>query len=113
METITQGKTDIDMCPVQAWAATVTRIQSYAGTSGDTPIDAFSARGKIFSISSAVMRAYLRRATTEIGTDKLGFETKSVGTHSIRSSFAMMLLLNNEAESVVMKKGRWKSNAFL
>ena len=67
----------------------------------------------MFSISSAVMRVYLRRAAVDIGTDKLGFDTKLVGTHSIRSSFAMMLLLNDEAESVVMKKGRWKSNAFL
>ena len=59
------------------------------------------------------MRIYLRNAVKAVGESKLGFPAERVGTHSIRLSFAMMLLLNDEAESVVMKKGRWKSNAFL
>ena len=42
-----------------------------------------------------------------------GIKVHSVGTHSIRASFAMMLLLNNVEDSILMKKGRWKSTAFL
>ena len=59
------------------------------------------------------MRSYLRRAVQHIGEDNLNISANDVGTHSIRASFAMLMLLNNEPDSLVMKKGRWKSNAFL
>jgi len=113
MEVVTQHRTGIKMCPVRAWGATVARIRGYQQSTDDTPIDAFQNRGKLFSISGEVMRIYLRNAVKAVGESKLGFPAERVGTHSIRSSFAMMLLLNDEADSVVMKKGRWKSNAFL
>ena len=59
------------------------------------------------------MRTYLRRAVEAIGENKLGFTSKTVGTHSIRTSFAMLLTIMDTPDSLIMKKGRWKSNAFL
>ena len=43
----------------------------------------------------------------------LGFKGKDVGTHSIRSSFAMALYLSKRAISTIMLLGRWCSDAFL
>ena len=43
----------------------------------------------------------------------LGFTGKEVGTHSIRSSFAMALYLARRPVSTIMLMGRWSSDAFL
>ena len=113
METVTQFRTDIDICPVRMWATTVHRIRSYPDSTSSTPIDAFRTNNKTFAISGDVMRTYLRRTVERIGPDRLGIKTSTVGTHSIRASFAMMMLLNHVEDSILMKKGRWKSAAFL
>ena len=113
METVTQFRTDIDICPVTMWATTIHRIASYPDSSVDTTVDAFRVNGRTFAITGEVMRTYLRRTVESFGEDRLGIKMGDVGTHSIRASFAMMLMLNNLADSLIMKKGRWKSDAFL
>ena len=100
METVTQFLTGEEMCPVRTWAYTVHRIRSYPDTTSRTPVDAFRHNGRTFSISGKVMRTYLRRAVQIIGEDTLNITASDVGTHSIRSSFAMLLLLNNEEDSL-------------
>ena len=47
------------------------------------------------------------------GKDKLGFSPEDVGTHSIRSSFAMFLHLQKVDRDRIMLQGRWRSSAFL
>jgi hypothetical protein len=113
METVTQHRTDIDMCPVKFWATTVHRIRQYPNASDKTPIDAFHTNNRTFAIPAAAVRVYLRRAVQAVGEERLGFPAKKVGTHSVRSSFAMMLTLHDEEDSIIMKKGRWKSASFL
>ena len=113
METVTQHRTDIDMCPVKFWASTVHRIRGYPGSTDRTTVDTVCINGNCFAISAAAVRVYLRRATKTVGEEKLGFSADGVGTHSVRASFAMMLVLNNVEDSAIMKKGRWKSAAFL
>ena len=113
METVTQAATHTDLCPVQSWAATIHRILTYPDSTIKSPVDAFRVNERTFAISGAVMRATLRRAVRELGESTLNITADDVGTHSIRASFAMLLLLNGEEDSLVMKKGRWKSNAFL
>ena len=113
METVTQFATKDRICPVKAWAHVVGRLWTIPGATRALPINTFYVNGRMFSITSEVMRAYLRRQIQRIGEDKLGFDKSMVGTHSIRASFAMLLLLNKERDSVIMKKGRWKSSAFL
>ena len=113
METVTQYRSDLDMCPVKFWARIVHRIRGYPNSSNRSHVDAFRLEGTTFAITGDAMRTQLRRAVKLVGEDKLGINTKRVGTHSIRSSFAMMLILTGVPESVIMKKGRWKSVAFL
>ena len=43
----------------------------------------------------------------------LGFGPDDVGNHSIRSSFAMFLILNGADETIVQIQGHWKSKAFM
>ena len=59
------------------------------------------------------MRETLRKTVETLGPNNLGILAKDVGTHSIRSSFAMLLLLNKVPLETVMKLGRWKSLAVL
>ena len=56
---------------------------------------------------------HIRNTVTQIGRSKLGFGQGDVGTHSIRSSFAMFLHLNKVPTEKIMLQGRWKSTAFL
>ena len=50
---------------------------------------------------------------TSVGEARLGFDETRVGTHSIRTSFAMMLYLQHIHPSTIMLMGRWSSDAFL
>ena len=56
---------------------------------------------------------HIRNVVIQLGKTKLGFGPKDVGTHSIRSSFAMFLHLNDVNTEKIMLQGRWKSTAFL
>ena len=51
------------------------------------------------------MRETLRKTVETLGPHNLGISAKDVGTHSIRSSFAMLLLLNKVPLEKVMKLG--------
>ena len=48
-----------------------------------------------------------------MGKARLGFDALRVGTHSIRTSFAMMLYLQHIHPLTIMLMGRWSSDAFL
>ena len=47
------------------------------------------------------------------GPEKLGIPLSSVGTHSVRTSFAMFMALRKEQDSTIQLQGRWKSASFL
>ena len=55
----------------------------------------------------------LRAGTLTFGEERLGFSHKEVGTHSIRSGFAMELYLAKVYPETIMIMGRWTSSAFL
>ena len=55
----------------------------------------------------------LRAGTLSFGEERLGFSLKEVGTHSIRSGFAMELYLAKVYPETIMIMGRWASSAFL
>ena len=59
------------------------------------------------------MRLSLRSVTKNLGEESLGFQASKVGTHSIRSTFAMLLILNKIPIETIMKLGRWRSLAVL
>ena len=113
LETITQFNTNDDLCPVKLWAMITSRIWKIPGASKSSKVNTFYYKSQSVELTSKSMRLFLRNACKKFGEQKLGFSCESVGTHSIRASFAMMLILNNERDSVIMKKGRWLSSAFL
>ena len=55
----------------------------------------------------------LRAGTLYFGKERLGFSHKEVGTHAIRSGFAMELYLAKVYPETIMIVGRWASSAFL
>jgi hypothetical protein len=116
METITQHRVNSgNLCPVKAWAETIKRVRSYPGTTGKSAVNLFALpkSGKLVSITAKQMRAHIIAHVNKIGPDKLGIDIKRVGTHSLRSSCAMLLYLAEVRTSTIMLLGRWKSDAFL
>ena len=55
----------------------------------------------------------LRSAVQIIGPEIIGVPLNRAGTHTVRTSFALFMILGKEQDSVIILKGRWKSAAFL
>ena len=55
----------------------------------------------------------IREVVTSFGKDILGFTATEVGTHSIRSSTVIHLVLANKHTYIIMLLGRWTSDSFL
>ena len=117
MATITQHRSDnTPLCPVLCWASTVHRVLSYKGTTPQSTVNTFLQTGKtpkLVRISAAQIRAYIRETVRRMGPKRLGVNPNQVGTHSVRSSCAMLLYLAQVRTSTIMLLGRWKSDAFL
>ena len=64
-------------------------------------------------ITSQMTTNSLRAGTLSFGEERLGFSHKEVGTHSIRSGFAMELYLAKVYPEKIMIIGRWASIDFL
>ena len=94
--TITQHASGHEVCPVKAWAAIVSRILHYKGTNLSTEVDTVVNRnGKRAHIKADEVARHLKKVVTSVGKARLGFDATRVGTHSIRTSFAMMLYLQH------------------
>ena len=105
------------LCPVTTRGEIVSRVLSYEGLSLNSPVNlvkqTIKNKTKFVQVKSTQMLQHIRNTVTQIGADKLGFGPRDVGTHSIRSSFAMFLYVNNIKSDKIMLQGRWKSTAFL
>ena len=55
----------------------------------------------------------LRSATDIVGQINIGVPLERVSTHSIHTSFALIMALNKAQDSSIRKIGRWRSNAYL
>ena len=53
----------------------------------------------------------LRSATSAVDPESIGVPLTRVGTHSIRTSFALLMSLNGAQDSLIRLKGRWRSDA--
>ena len=102
-----------DLCPVRAWAKLVCRIMSYPNTTVNTTVNTIYTKGGLKQIGSNQTRSFIKSHVKSLGQDRLGIDAKQVGTHSLRSSCAMLLYLTNVRTSTIMLLGRWKSDAFL
>lgn len=64
-------------------------------------------------ITSGMVLKTLQDTVTLLGPESIGVPVRLVGTHSVRISFAMLLVLCGAPDSLIKQKGRWKSDAFL
>ena len=110
---ITMHRTKHDLCPVKAWGNIVTRILNYNSTTMDTSVNYVEINGKPTYVTAKDVTTMIKLTVTYIGHLTLGFGPDDVGTHSIRSSFAMFLYLSSIRSDKIMLQGRWKSLAFL
>ena len=102
-----------DLNPVILFANTVRRLRSYPGFREDWEIFTFFDGVHFSRIRSNEVMADLQCSVDAVGADVLGFSGKEVGTHSVRSSLAMMMYLAKEQVYTIMLTGRWSSDAFL
>ena len=100
-------------CPVKIWSSLVNRVLSYPKTNINSSVNIYRSGRSYNYINSATMRSNLRNTVKIIGTDILGINESDIGTHSIRTTFAMLLCLNKIPLEKTMKLGRWKSLAVL
>jgi hypothetical protein len=105
---------DSTLNPVIAWARTVQRVRSYSESTDDTTVCSFrNTKGKIVQIQSIQVRDWLKNVVNLIGPDILGFTSNDVGLHSNRSGGAMAMFLSKTSTIIMMRVGRWSSEAFL
>ena len=114
---ISMHSTGKSLCPVRVWGSIVKRVLNYPNANENSFVNLVEQRtnGKsIFvQVKSTQTLSHIRNTVSQIGKDVLGFTAKEVGTHSIRSSFAMMLYLQGVRSEKIMLQGRWRSSAFL
>ena len=92
--TITQHASGRVICPVQSFAQIVTRVLSYTSATMQSKIIMYVGKhGDVEYIPAVEVATHLKDTVTSIGESVLGFDSTHVGTHSNRTSFAMMLYL--------------------
>ena len=99
--------------PTRALASLVDELWNHPKTTPDTQICQFYDDGSSRYVSGNDMLLFMRRTADAIGQDKLGFSSKDLGTHSVRSGAAMAIFLDNTPIFLIMLVGRWSSDAFL
>jgi hypothetical protein len=113
--TITQYKSKNRLDPVSTWARIVHSVLGIKGTSLKSTVNTFChpTSKKLVLITSAQTRAFLKLSVAKLGAKRLGIDVKRVGTHSVRTSCAMLLYMAKVRTAAIMLLGRWKSDAFL
>ena len=92
----------------------VQHIRSYPGFQDIWEISTFHDGNAFTQISSTEILRNIRALVSLIGKDELGFTADEVGTHSVRSSLAMMMYLTPEIPTyTIMLVGCWNFAAFL
>ena len=110
---ITQHRNKHTLCPVKNLAKLTKRILRYKNTVMNSTINMLQSGNKIITIKSEEVLKRIREVVNTFGKEDLGFDSKEIGTHSIRSSTAMQLFLNKYPTYQIMLLGRWCSDAFL
>ena len=105
---------DNTLCPVKAWAYTITRILNTVPQANEnTKVCAYTDNGQTRYIDSTYARAKIRGIVELLGKEILGFTKEEVGLHSIRSGAAMAMFLAGVATLIIQRVGRWESDAFM
>jgi hypothetical protein len=102
------------LCPVIAWARTIQRVRKIPNSTDDSEVCLFlDNKQNVYNINAAYVRSRLRAIVILIGEEKLGFTNDDIGLHSIRSGGAMAMFLSGTSVIIIMRVGRWSSEAFL
>ena len=112
-QSIIQHKSFTNFCPVKIWASIKKRVLSYPNTSEKSKVNLFLQDNRLVEITSEAIRKHIRRHVLLIDPLQLHFNQKRIGTHTIRTSFAMILHSVGIAKVTVMLIGRWASDAYL
>jgi hypothetical protein len=101
------------LCPVRAWASTVKRVLQIPGATENSEVCLFNSSSTITLIRADHVRSKLRAIVELVGEETLGFNKDDIGLHSIRSGGAMAMFLSGTSVIIIMRVGRWSSEAFL
>ena len=98
---LSHDKSDSHICSVDT-------LWSYPGTTKESYIDTLYCKtlNKLGHVTSTIVTQKLKKAVIKVGSDSLGISVKEVGTHFIRTSFAMLMHLNGANDSTIKFKGR-------
>jgi hypothetical protein len=107
--TILHTRTESWFCPVQALARRVASVMTY-NVPASTPLS-FVRPG--VHVEAKNITALVRHAAIATNLVAQGYNMRRIGTHSLRASGAMALKLQGEADSTIMKIGRWSGNTYL
>ena len=91
--TVTKWRITTTLCLVRIWAEIIIQLDSYSGTTSDIPVNRVWVERQKTTITSQMTTNSLREGTLYFGEKRLGLSHKEVGTHSIRSWFAMELYM--------------------
>ena len=84
--TVTQWRTTTTLCPVYIWAEIIIRMDSYSGTTRDTPVNTVWVERHKTTINSQMTTNPLRGSTFYFVEETLGFSQKKGGhpLHTVR-----------------------------
>ena len=111
--TVTQRWTTTTLCPLHIWEKIIIRLDTYSGTTSDTPVNTVWVERHKTMITSQMTTNSLRAGTLSLGEERMGFSQKEVGNHYKRSWFAMKIYLDKVYPETIMIMGRWTSIPFL
>jgi hypothetical protein len=92
------------------------RVSDIVDSSDNTPVNTWynPLVKKTVAITATEVITMLRKSCDDGGGQNMfGYNSKDIGTHSIRSGAAMALFLAHESVLKIMILGRWSSDAFL
>jgi hypothetical protein len=101
------------LCPVIAWANVVKRVLNIPQSSENSEVCLFFDGTHSKLLRADHVRSRLRAIVELIGEENLGFRKEEIGLHSIRSGGAMAMFLSGTSVIIIMRVGRWSSEAFL
>ena len=112
-QSIIQHKSSFSLCPVKTWAELKCRILSYPRTSEESAVNVFYQKGKLVQFTSDAVRTHLRKYIKDTDPFETFYKSSKIGTHSIRTSFAMILHDIGVSPYIIKLIGRWQSDAWL
>ena len=105
-ESVAMHRNSSDLFPVRILTDIIQRITKYPRGNENSPGSLLRVGRSYKLLESTLVRDTLKTAVLAIGEAVLGIRVDSVGTHSVRSTFTMLLLIQKVYKTTIMKLGR-------